>query len=1205
MLSMFFRLIISFLLILSINEVVAQQPKLMLPVGHRGDVTFAIFSPDGKKIVTTSSDNTARIWDVNTGKILSNLIGHTDEVTSATFSPDEKKIVTLSYDNTARIWDAASGKLQIVLRGHTDEVTSATFSPDGKTIVTVSLDSSAKIWDAGNGKSFATVTGHIDEFSYVTFSPDRRKIVIASDENTARIWDAGSGKQLVSLIGHMDEVTSVTFSPDGEKIITTSYDSTAKIWDSGNGKLIVTLTEYLNKVLSVSFSPDGKKIVTTSSDNTARIRDVNTGKILFNLIGHTNEVKSATFSPAGKKIITTSYDSTVRIWDAESGRLLIKITGHISYIWDAIFSPDEKKIVTFSWNGASCLYDASSGKHLIEIQENSEFVNSIAYSPDGKKIATTSRDATVRIRDAVTGKLIKKLSGHTKDVEFSTFSPDEKKILTTSNNNALIWSSQTGQLQNILFGHTDEVTSATFSRDGKKILTTSKDKSACLWSSQTGQLQNVLFGHTDEVTSATFSPDGKKIVTTSNDKTAIIWDVASGKLLATLRGHTSWVTSANFSLDGSKIVTGSWDKTAKKWDVSTGKLLGTWSGVGSVDFISVSPDGKNLMTVGFSGVFIFDFTTGKRIWKISENKTRVRFANFSPDGKKIVIVYWDNKNASLLDASNGKLLELDLYKGDITEELTSANFSPDGKKIMTIGHSVVLIWDAVSGKLFSALPKHYDRVYNSAKFSPNNKRIITTSNDHTIKIMNTINGNLVYTSIALDSNDYFSQIPSGYYLCSPGAAKLLHYVTDDLKVITFEQLDVKYNRPDKVLEAIGNTDTALIKSYRKAYQKRIKKLGIDTTAFRDGYSVPEADFKHRDEIEYEQKNGKLNLQISAGDSTYTLDRFNIWVNEVPIYGQRGVNIKMKNTNTIDTIVTINLSQGENRIETSITNVNGTESYRMPLNVNYTAAEKQKSITRFIGIGIDKFSDSQYNLQYSSKDIRDLAKKLKEKYKDDIIIDTLFNENVTLSNVKALKQKLQQTSVNDKVIISYSGHGMLSKDYDYYLSTYTVNFQNPEENGLPYDELENLLDSIPARKKLMLIDACHSGEVDKDERMAMQKMADSLGLSKGIIIEENTTQTQRLGLKNSFEMMQSLFVNVGKSTGATIISAAAGNQFALERGDLKNGVFTYSILEAMEKNSSMKISELKKIVGKRVEQLTNGMQKPTSRNETIAVDWEVW
>ena len=139
---------------------------------------------------------------------------------------------------------------------------------------------------------------------------------------------------------------------------------------------------------------------------------------------------------------------------------------------------------------------------------------------------------------------------------------------------------------------------------------------------------------------------------------------------------------------------------------------------------------------------------------------------------------------------------------------------------------------------------------------------------------------------------------------------------------------------------------------------------------------------------------------------------------------------------------------------------------------------------------------------------------------------------------------------------------------------------------------------------MLIDACHSGEVDKEEMTRITGATDSLqqqGTKGG---KPTYTGKTTLGMKNSFELMQSLFVNVGKSTGATVISAAAGTQFALERGDLKNGVFTYSILEAMNKYPSIKISELRKIVGERVEKLTNGLQKPTSRNETISSDWEL-
>lgn len=93
------------------------------------------------------------------------------------------------------------------------------------------------------------------------------------------------------------------------------------------------------------------------------------------------------------------------------------------------------------------------------------------------------------------------------------------------------------------------------------------------------------------------------------------------------------------------------------------------------------------------------------------------------------------------------------------------------------------------------------------------------------------------------------------------------------------------------------------------------------------------------------------------------------------------------------------------------------------------------------------------------------------------------------------------------------------------------------------------------------------------------------------------------MKNSFELTQELFVNVGKSTGATIISAAVGTQFALDDCGLKNRVFTYSILEFMKNNPEATISKLKEYVNKRVPELTKGMQVPTARTETNAVYWK--
>ena len=116
--------------------------------GHGDGVWSAAYSPDGRRIVTASFDQTARIWDADTAKQLAVLSGHGDAVVSAAWSPDGRRIVTASFDHTARIWDAAAGVQLAVLSGHGDGVWSAAWSPDGRRIVTTSADQTARIWDA-------------------------------------------------------------------------------------------------------------------------------------------------------------------------------------------------------------------------------------------------------------------------------------------------------------------------------------------------------------------------------------------------------------------------------------------------------------------------------------------------------------------------------------------------------------------------------------------------------------------------------------------------------------------------------------------------------------------------------------------------------------------------------------------------------------------------------------------------------------------------------------------------------------------------------------------------------------------------------------------------------------------------------------------------------------------------------------------------
>jgi hypothetical protein len=88
-------------------------------------------------------------------------------------------------------------------------------------------------------------------------------------------------------------------------------------------------------------------------------------------------------------------------------------------------------------------------------------------------------------------------------------------------------------------------------------------------------------------------------------------------------------------------------------------------------------------------------------------------------------------------------------------------------------------------------------------------------------------------------------------------------------------------------------------------------------------------------VEYDQKSNKLIIKIKAEDDSLVLDRYNVWINEVPLFGVKGISLKDRKTRNFDTALTVTLCNGENRIEASVTNIGGLESYREPLDVKYS------------------------------------------------------------------------------------------------------------------------------------------------------------------------------------------------------------------------------------------------------------------------------
>lgn len=559
-----------------------------------------------------------------------------------------------------------------------------------------------------------------------------------------------------------------------------------------------------------------------------------------------------------------------------------------------------------------------------------------------------------------------------------------------------------------------------------------------------------------------------------------------------------------------------------------------------------------------------------------------------------------------LRQSNGESIAIkspsDDFQIDLPERARGLWIHQDRSTVYVIGAQTLYSYRFANGQLSQSSLKFRKQgeVINYRFDLPNDRLFLLNGNK-----IEVIDLKLLRSQFSLYSftGSTLYQTPSNYYFSSNKIPQMAFEYQGDL--LQFDQFDLRYNRPDKVLQVMGSTDTALISAYYKAYEKRIRRLGVDTTLFQNSYSIPKADFKNRTTILPDQKIPLLSLHIVAQDDETVLTSFNVWVNETPLFGAKGINLKNRGIKTLDTIVSIILSDGDNSIETAVTNSNGIESLRRVLLVNYEPANTKPSKVYFIGIGANTYANKDFNLNWSVKDIKDLAEQLKMRFAQQLIVDTLYNENVTVANIKALKQKLLQTDVDDKVIIAYSGHGILAKNYDYYLSTYQINFDSPNENGLPYEDLETLLDGLSARKKLLLIDACHSGEIDKgDQQPAI--LLDSLNknfVTKGGVVIGKSKAT--VGLRNSFQLMQELFANLRRGTGATIISAAAGHQYALEKHALKNGVFTYAVLEYLKSQRESWISALKSHVYTRVMALTAGLQVPTARTETNLFDWSIY
>jgi ribosome assembly protein 4 len=371
--------------------------------GHAQPILTAHFSPaTAARLATGSGDNTARIWDCDTGTPLHTLKGHTGWVLCVVFSPDNSMVATGSYDNTVRLWEAETGKpLGLPYKGHSKFIRSMAWEPfhleeKGRPrVASSSKDGTVRVWDIVGHKTDFALTGHKASVSCVRWG-GTGLLYTASQDKTIKIWESKEGRLLHTLQAHAHWVNHLALSTDFV-LRTAFHDHTGQVPKTMEAKIAKSKERF------TTAATIGKKIVerlvSASDDNILYLWDPlsdNPTKPIAKMLGHQKPINHVTFSPNGHLIASASFDNSVKLWNARDGSFIHTLRGHVAPVYRVVFSPDSSLLVSGSRDTTLKCWDVRTGKLMKDLPGHQDEVFAVDWSPDGTRVGSGGKDKVVK-----------------------------------------------------------------------------------------------------------------------------------------------------------------------------------------------------------------------------------------------------------------------------------------------------------------------------------------------------------------------------------------------------------------------------------------------------------------------------------------------------------------------------------------------------------------------------------------------------------------------------------------------------------------------------------------------------------------------------------------------------------------------------------------------------------------------------------------
>ncbi len=975
----------------------------------------------------------------------------------------------------------------VIPKGHTGAVTSASICSDGKYLLTGSRDLSAKIWDLKGNEIISFLAQN--EVQSVDISEDSKMVLVGSADNHLQLFKA-TGELIKTFSDHKNFINSVAFSPSKSQqyFASASEDGSAIIYDY-KGTKIKTLN-HSKAIKSICFDTDGKKILTSSDDRTAVLWSM-AGIKLVSLIGHSGAVNQARISKDGIYFLTCSQDKSAILWD-KNGVKKQQIR-HLENVTTCDIANDNSFMISGSYDGEIKVWKPSGGL-LITLDTKLWGLSAVKILPDGKSFICTSEDEISQW--SIDGRLIRKFDGKAKSIHSVCFSKDEKAVIQGDKNGWVkIWDAYANTFQSYQ-GHHGAVLAVACSPDSIHFLTGGEDKLALLWN-KNGTIEK-KFKLESKVTTVNFSKDGKSILTGCYDGCTSIWSL-DGNRRKILKQEGDQISEAIYSPDGNSIITSSYSKKITQFDTSGTKI------------------------------------------KVIQTPSQINCLAFTKDKDELIVGYY-NGMAQVWDMHSGESLHI-IGQPDGDEVLAIAS-SPD-KKWIAIGKNsgAIELFDNTQGKSVK-LMSHNTKV-QSLNFSGNNNMLLSGSADGTIRLWDCKNKNEYATLIALDTLDWVIATPAGLFDASSEAMLKLKYRVG-MEMIDIDQLKERYYEP------------GLLQTILKVKETELR----DVSSFNSVQLYPQIDAKISGD----------DLIIKLTERDGSLGKLSVFVNDKEV-------IEDANSERKAEILPIRLTEfkryftgDSNRIVLRTFNKEGwLKSSPYELIYHYqgskgseTSENTDSKTSNFTGqrhlfaiiVGTSDYSGDKMDLIYPDKDARAFASAIKQVggrlFEDRVHIYTLTTSESAPGSIsskknieKTFNEIAQKASSEDIFIVYLSGHGTTYGDAEkaqFYYLTKDIQSENLSEKAIrdaytiSSEDLTKWLTANPTRRQVVIIDACHSGDVVKS--------------------------LETIGARDLSPSQIKAFERMKDRTGIFILTGSAGDKVSYESSQFGQGLLTYSLLQGM-------------------------------------------